>query len=96
MNPDFEGQYGASLAPATQRLEERARLNGIEGDWQKMRSTMRETLSSIHTDFVLTDDSRRALDLAAFLLVNGKLARDLAVWNTVASAPPRAVSQGCP
>jgi hypothetical protein len=96
MNPDFEGQYGASLSSSSQRLEELARLNGIAGDWQKMRSTMRETLSSIHTDFVLTDDNRRALDLAAFLLVNGKLASDLAVWNTIASVAAPVAGQACP
>ena len=96
MNPDFEGQYGASLAPVRQRLDELARLNRITGDWQKMRSTMRETLSGIHTDFVLTDDNRRALDLAAFLLVNGKLASDLAVWNTITSTTAPVVGQACP
>ena len=96
MNPDFEGQYGASLAPGSQRLEQLARLNGIAGDWQEMRSTMRETLSGIHTDFVLTDDNRRALDLAAFLLVNGKLASDLAVWNTITSTTAPVAGQACP
>ena len=78
------------------RLEELARLNGIAGGWLKVRSTMRETLSSIHTDIVLTDDIRRGLDLAAHLLVNGRLASDLAVRNTIASVTPQVAGKACP
>jgi hypothetical protein len=96
MNPDFEGQYGANLTSTGQRLEELARLDGVAGGWQELRASMRENLSGIRTDFVLSDENRRALDLAAFLLVNGKLAGDLAVWNTVTRGAAPVASPACP
>ena len=96
MNPDFEGQYGANLTSAGHRLEELARLNGIAGGWQELRASMRENLSGIRTDFVLTNENRRALDLAALLLVSGKLAGDLAVWNTVVKGAAPVTGQACP
>jgi predicted acylesterase/phospholipase RssA len=42
-----------------------------------------ERLQRIKTDFVMSDADRHALDLAAYLLVNGKLARDLQEWSGV-------------
>lgn len=46
-----------------------------------MTQRLETTLAGIGTDFVLQEKDRRALDLAAYLLVNGKLAGDIAVWN---------------
>ncbi len=83
MNPDFEGQYGANLSGSEARLQELVHENGITGSWQDLRNTLRKQLAGIATDFVLTDKDRRALDLAAFLLVHGKLAGDIAAWNAV-------------
>jgi len=42
-------------------------------------------LSHIKTDFVLAERARRVLDLAAYLLVHGKLEPALGRWNKVAS-----------
>ena len=83
MNPDFEGQYSAAnLIGKEAQLDELLRANGIATDnWQGLRRNLQATLAGIETDFVLTDKNRRALDLAAYLLVNGKLAGDIAAWN---------------
>jgi predicted acylesterase/phospholipase RssA len=82
MNPDFEGQYGANLAGTEARLEALLRENGIEeGTWQGVHKRLQASLAGIGTDFVLTQKDRSALDLAAYLLVNGKLAGDIVVWN---------------
>ncbi len=96
MNPDFEGQYGANLAGSEARLQELVRQNGIGGSWQDLRASMSKTLAGIATDFVLTDKDRRALDLAAFLLVQGKLAGDVAVWNAVARDVKPVAGPSCP
>ena len=82
MNPDFEGQYGANLAGTEARLETLLRENAVtEGTWQGLRQRLQAALAGIGTDFVLTEKDRHALDLAAYLLVNGKLAGDIATWN---------------
>lgn len=82
MNPDFQGQYGANLGASGSRFEELLRASGIAADtWQGMAQHLETTLAGIGTDFVLKEKDRRALDLAAYLLVNGKLAGDIAVWN---------------
>ncbi len=43
-------------------------------------------LSGIETDFVLGEDGRKVLDLAAYLLVHGKLEVALKRWNEIASS----------
>jgi hypothetical protein len=43
-----------------------------------------DRLQGIKTDFALSKANRRALDLAAYLLVNWKLANDLEKWNAIA------------
>ena len=82
MNPDFEGQYGANLVGKEARFDELLRANAIADDnWQGLRHSLRTTLAGIDTDFVLKDKSRHALDLAAYLLVQAKLAGNIAIWN---------------
>jgi predicted acylesterase/phospholipase RssA len=98
MNPDFEGQYGAYLAKHEARLLELVRLNGISGGWPELRAGLRTRLARIATDFALTEEGRHALDLAALLLVQGKLAGDVAVYNAAAQSaqPPAAAGLSCP
>jgi predicted acylesterase/phospholipase RssA len=82
MNPDFEGQYGANLVGKEARFDELLRANAIADDnWQGLRRSLQKTLAGIGTDFVLTEKSRHALDLAAYLLVQAKLAGDISAWN---------------
>jgi predicted acylesterase/phospholipase RssA len=96
MNPDFEGTYGANLSGAEARLQMLVHENGITGGWRDLRTILRKRLAGIPTDFVLTTADRQALDLAAFLLVHGKLAGDIAAWNAVARAPAPAPGLSCP
>jgi predicted acylesterase/phospholipase RssA len=82
MNPDFEGQYGANLVGKEARFDELLRANAItDENWQGLRRNLQTTLAGIETDFVLTEKSRHALDLAAYLLVQAKLAGNIAAWN---------------
>ena len=82
MNPDFEGQYGANLVGKEARFDELLHANAIADDnWQGLRRSLQKTLAGIDTDFVLTEKNRHALDLAAYLLVQAKLAGDIAAWN---------------
>jgi predicted acylesterase/phospholipase RssA len=82
MNPDFEGQYSANLVGKEARFDELLRENAVtESTWQGLRQRLQTSLAGIETDFVLTEKSRHALDLAAYLLVNAKLAGDITAWN---------------
>jgi predicted acylesterase/phospholipase RssA len=49
-------------------------------------SDVHNGLGSIKTDFTLGDRDRKLLDLAAYLLVHGKLEPALNAWNKIASA----------
>ena len=96
MNPDFEGQYGGNLAATVARFEALLRANGIAADnWQGMRQRLEASLAGIGTDFVLREKDRHALDLAAYLLVNGKLAGDIAVWNAAVRDPKPVTGVKC-
>ena len=83
MNPDFEGQYVANLVGKEARFDELLRANNAVGDstWPALQQRLETSLAGIDTDFVLTEKSRHALDLAAYLLVQAKLAGDIAAWN---------------
>lgn len=82
MSPDFEGQYSGNLVGKEARFDELLRANGVTADnWQGLRTNLQVSLAGIETDFVLTEKNRHALDLAAYLLVQGKLAGDIAAWN---------------
>jgi len=97
MDPDFERQYGANLAATAPRFEALMRENGItEGTWQGLRKSLEASLARIDTDFVLTEKSRRALDLAAYLLVNGKLAGDITAWNAAVRDAKPVTGVTCP
>jgi predicted acylesterase/phospholipase RssA len=80
-NPNFPTKYLNTQDP---RLEELLRANGIKqiGPYQPAVG-LAQHLQRIPTDFALSDADRRALDLAAYLLVNGKLADDLGLWARV-------------
>jgi len=97
MDPDFERQYGGNLAATAPRFEALMRENGItEGTWQGLRKSLEASLARIDTDFVLTEKSRRALDLAAYLLVNGKLAGDITAWNAAVRDAKPVTGVTCP
>ena len=88
---DFVLQYGAGFAerPELAELLERA---GVESEPDRLLKGVSRRLQTIPTDFTLTDGDRRLLDLVAFLLVHGKLASNIALWNEVhrdvSAAPP--------
>jgi len=80
-NPDFPKRLLDDQDPRLQRL---LAANGIKqiGPYEPAPG-LPEHLQRIKTDFVLSKPDRRALDLAAYLLVNGKLADDLNQWSNV-------------
>lgn len=97
INPDFASRYGAHLRdrPGLERLlaDNRATdgLASLSKDFSRR-------LQGIPTDFTLSATDRQLLDLTAFLLVHGKLAGDIALWNEIhrssAADPPPQVK--CP
>jgi len=85
INPDFSSMYGAGLEgrpDLTALLKDNAVTDGI----RSLSKDLNRRLQSIPTDFTLTVSDRKLLDLAAFLLVHGKLAGDMAQWNRISRA----------
>jgi predicted acylesterase/phospholipase RssA len=82
VNPDVASTYAAGLEGRPE-LGALLKDNGITGGVDALWKTLRRPLGSIPTDFALTVHDRRLLDLAAFLLVQGKLAGDVAHWNEI-------------
>jgi hypothetical protein len=80
-NPDFPKRF---LNDGDSRLQSLLHENDIKalGEFS-LAPGLPERLSAIKTDFALSKADRRALDLAAYLLVNGKLADDLEQWNSI-------------
>lgn len=76
VNPDFPSFYGSGLATDAARLQQLLSESGVQND-------LRERLLGIQTDFVLSAAGRKTLDLAAHMLVYGKLAGDLAEWERI-------------
>jgi hypothetical protein len=77
--------YGAGLEgrpDLTALLKDNAVTDGI----RSLSKDLNRRLQSIPTDFTLTVSDRKLLDLAAFLLVHGKLAGDMAQWNRISRA----------
>jgi hypothetical protein len=68
------------------RFDELLRANNAVGDstWPALQQRLETSLAGIDTDFVLTEKNRHLLDLAAYLLVQAKLAGDIAAWNAAA------------
>lgn len=82
VDPDFSSTYGDQL----QSQPELAALlaeNGIPDGIAALSRHLSKRLQAIPTDFTLTASDRKLLDLTAFLLVHGKLAGDIAQWNSV-------------
>ena len=82
-DPDFPKRF---LDKHDSRLQALLEANGIKevGAYDPAPG-LPERLQEIKTDFALSGPDRRALDLAAYLLVNGKLVGDLATWHEVAA-----------
>jgi DNA topoisomerase-1 len=81
---------GAQEAHEAIRPTDAARLQKLLSE-SGVQNDLREKLLGIQTDFVLSAASRKTLDLAAHMLVYGKLAGDLAEWERIvaqASAAP--------
>lgn len=85
--PDFGSSYSEFIDPNDPRLRQLLAENGIaELGPNEPAKGLPARLQQIKTDFALTEEDRHALDLAAYLLVNGKLAGDLRAWSTVAKS----------
>lgn len=86
-NPNFGSSYSVFLDENDARLRRLLADNGISqiGPYTPAKG-LPERLQRIKTDFALTEEDRHALDLAAYLLVNGKLAGDLRAWVTAAKS----------
>lgn len=82
VDPDFASRYGSRL----QNSRDLAALlaeNGINDGIEALSRHLGKRLQAIPTDFTLTAPDRRLLDLAAFLLVHGKLSGDAEQWNSI-------------
>ena len=84
-DPDYLGFYSGLEKSPDGRLQRLLRAAGFSqlGPYVPVPG-LPERLQRIRTDFALNDADRRALDLAAYLLVNGKLASDIQLWNKLA------------
>jgi predicted acylesterase/phospholipase RssA len=82
INPDFAMMYGAYLQDRPELDRLLAANQATDGIAQLPKDFSRR-LQSIPTDFTLAARDRQLLDLAAFLLVHGKLAGDIAQWNEI-------------
>ena len=82
INPDFASTYGSGLTDQ-EELTRLLKENGISDGIGSLSKHLSRRLQSIPTDFTLSGSDRGLLDLAAFLLVHGKLAGDVAQWNEV-------------
>ena len=83
LEPNFLSSF---LRRRAQDPELKARLeeHDLRNDLAGFSREFSRRLLSIPTDFVLTEENRKALDLAAYILVTGKLTADLAAWSRVA------------
>jgi hypothetical protein len=82
VNPDFLNVYGSGLQTDIARLQSLLEQSGVQ-------NSLREKLLGIQTDFVLSDVGRKTLDLAAHMLVHGKLAGDLGQWEQIVTSAAR-------
>lgn len=82
INPDFASTYGAGLVDRPE-LQPLLNDNVVAGGITQLPKDLDRRLQSIPTDFTLAGGDRKLLDLAAFLLVHGKLAGDVAQWNEI-------------
>jgi predicted acylesterase/phospholipase RssA len=84
-NPEFQTSYSRFLDYHDTRLQRLLMENGFKELGEREPAPgLPERLQRIETDFALSTDERHTLDLAAYLLVNGKLAGDLEHWSNVA------------
>jgi predicted acylesterase/phospholipase RssA len=85
-NPNFQMSYSQFLDDKDPRVQGLLKANGIKEIGDDVPAPgLPERLQRIKTDFALSEADRHALDLAAYILVNGKLAGDLGQWNDVAT-----------
>jgi len=86
-DPNFQMSYSQFLDDKDARLQRLLADNGIKelGPYVPVPD-LPKRLQNIKTDFALTEADRHTLDLAAYLLVNGKLVGDLRAWAAVANS----------
>lgn len=86
-DPNFGSFYSGFLNQKDPRLQQLLAENrdAQVGAYEPVQG-LPARLQQIKTDFALTDADRHALDLAAYLLVNGKLAGDINAWVSVAKS----------
>ena len=82
IDPDFSSVYGAYLQNRPE-LDALLAANRATNGIAQLPKDFSRRLQGIPTDFTLTAADRKLLDLAAFLLVHGKLAGDIAQWNDI-------------
>jgi predicted acylesterase/phospholipase RssA len=83
LNPDFMMRFAPADTQRSNALQSLIEQNDLPDGLAPMSIALKERITNIRTDFALTDSGRKTLDLAAFLLVHGKLAADLAAWNSI-------------
>jgi predicted acylesterase/phospholipase RssA len=85
-DPNFQMSYSQFLNDQDARLHSLLAENGLKklGPYEPAPG-LPERLQQVKTDFAMSEADRHALDLAAYLLVNGKLAGDLDRWTSVAN-----------
>jgi len=86
VDPLTNFEYDSFVARSA-RLSELLDKNDLRGGVADIaKEPFAAKLRGIATDFELSQSSRNALDLAAYLLVNAKLRFDLAEWDGIAAA----------
>ena len=64
------------------------------GTLADLSKSLKQSLERIPTDFALSQEARKTLDLVAYLLVHVKLAGDVQIWNAIAREASVGVNPG--
>lgn len=83
LNPNFLMHIADAQVPRPDALKAHLTANDLPDGLAAMSRALSKRIATIETDFTLTPDGRTTLDLAAYLLVHGKLLSDLVEWNAV-------------
>lgn len=83
LSPDFLMRFAPADAPRSDALKAHLKANELPDGLAAMSRTLGKRIAAIETDFRLTPAARATLDLAAYVLVHGKLLDDIVTWNGV-------------
>jgi predicted acylesterase/phospholipase RssA len=97
-DPDFAARYAAWRGPVPEELQRLLADNDLPEGLAGLSRGLRERILRLDTDFDLEARSRKMLDLAAYLLVRGKLTADLTAWSTLVKQATTQAASGlsCP